>query len=522
MRKFILCVFSFCSMAVIIQAQTLNVEWQKCLGESGKEERPLGLTRTDQSVTVMFGTTSTTGDFSGNKGETDWYYTKFDSKQVKKYGKIYGGSKIETLSWINENSDQTFTVTGITNSNDGNVNNNHGGNDAWAIKLTENGNIQWRKCIGGTGDDQGYFSAETADKNYLFLGSTTSKDGDFTTNNGGSDIFMIKTDINGIFQFTKLYGGSGNEKPVGMVKLTDGYIILAESNSPSISGAANANKGKTDFLLIKTDLNGNASWAKFFGGPDDDNPAHITLLSDGNLLVTGTTSSTSGDISGAHGGKDIWVAKISSAGTLLWAKNLGGSGNDSGKMAVEYSYTNPVKYFIIGSTASANGGNINGAKGGSDIWVARLSSTGNFENGKNFGGSKDDFAGSISVMTDNSLYITGESNSTDGDVVGNKGGQDVWIAKLAKPTATFDIPQSFDLKVFPNPAATSIHVKWDDQTPVELLDITSITGVSMMQIPVDKSSGFTTIDLGNIPNGHYVLTAIAKDKISRSMIEIVR
>lgn len=521
MKNLFLVILSVFTTVHYSNAQLLGIEWQKCLGESGKEERPLGLTRSDKSVTVMFGTSSTTGDFSGNKGETDWYYTKYDDKQAKIYGKIYGGSKTETLSWINENTDKTFTAIGTTNSTDGNINNNHGGLDAWAIKLTENGNIQWRKCIGGTGEDHGAFSIETKDKDYLFLGSTTSVDGDFSTNAGGSDIFLIKTDINGIFKFTKLYGGTGNDKPVGLTKVTDGYIILAESTSASFTGSTNTNKGKTDFLLIKIDENGNVNWAKFFGGPEDDIPSHITTLSDGNVLVTGTTSSTSGDVSGAKGGKDIWVLKISSIGSLVWAKNLGGTSNDSGKMAVEYQFTKPSKYFVIGSTNS-NNGNVSGAKGGSDIWLAQLSTSGNLENAKTFGGSKDDFAGSVSVMADNSLFVTGESSSTDGDVSGNKGGQDVWIAKLNKPTATFELPNSFEVKVFPNPSQAYTNIEWDSQISVKSIELTDMTGRVLLSTKTETGTNFMTLDISRFNSGHYILSVIANDGISRSMLEIVR
>ncbi|MBL7829483.1 MAG: T9SS type A sorting domain-containing protein [Saprospiraceae bacterium] len=517
----IICLLIFSNTS---NCQTLNVAWQKCIGGSGKEEKPVGLTRSDLSYTVGFSTISTNGDISGNKGDVDWFFSKYDKDQALVFGKIAGGSKTENFSSIHENSDKTYVAIGTTNSaapgtTDGNVTNNHGGNDAWVTKLTANGSIQWRKCIGGIGEDQGNFTLETADNNYLLLGTTASADGDFTSNAGSNDIFLIKCDINGIFLFTKTFGGIGNDKAVGVTKLADGYMILAESASSTFPGATNSNKGKNDFLLIKTDLNGTVSWSKFFGGPDEDNPTHIMTLSDGNVLVTGTTSSTSGDITGAKGATDIWVAKISASGSLVWARNFGGTGNDLGKMAVEYA--SPNKYFIIGTTSS-NNGNVSGNKGGSDIWIAQLTSSGTFESGKTFGGSQDDFAGSITTTTDKAILITGETLSNDGNVSGNHGGKDIWVAKLTQPTATFDLVNSFEMKLYPNPANSFVTVKWASNIKVETITITNIFGQNINEIKLDSESDFFNLNTSFLQSGNYIISLKAKEGITRSMLEVVK
>ncbi len=525
MNKFTSTVLCLLVIQFIADAQTLNVAWQKCLGGSAKEEKPVGLTRSDLSYTIGFATASNNGDVSGNKGEVDWFFSKYDKDQALVFGKIAGGSKTESFSHLNENSDKTYVAIGTTNSGgpgitDGNVTNNHGGSDAWVTKLVANGNIQWRKCVGGTGTDQGAYSIETADNNYLLLGTTTSSDGDFTSNAGGNDIFLIKTDINGIFQFTKTYGGAGNDRAISVTKVSDGFIILSESSSPTLPGAINSNKGKNDFLLIKTDFNGNTSWSKFFGGPDEDNPSHIITLSDGNVLAIGTTTSTSGDVSGAKGGSDIWALKITSAGALIWARNFGGTGNDLGTMATEY--LNPTnKYFLTGTTSS-NNGNVSGNKGGSDIWVAQITTSGNFEAGKTFGGSQDDAGSSITLTTDKGLLITGETLSNDGNVSGNHGGKDIWVAKLTQPTATFDLVNSFGVKVFPNPAINFVSVKWNDQIKVQKLTVSDISGRIIREIQQDQPAGEFKLDTANFVPGHYFISLESENQVSRSMFEIVK
>lgn len=525
MNKFLLIIISLVFAQNMVCSQVLNIAWQRCIGGSGKEDKPVGLTRSDLSYTVGFSTTSNNGDISGNKGEVDWFFSKYDKDQALVFGKIAGGSKTESFSHLNENSDKTYVAIGTTNSGgpgmtDGNVTNNHGGTDAWVTKLVANGNIQWRKCIGGTGADQGAFAIETADNSYLLLGTTTSVDGDFTSNAGGSDLFLIKTDINGIFQFTKTFGGTGNDKAISLARLSDGYVILAESASATVPGAGNSNKGKNDFLLIRTDLNGNAIWSKFYGGPDEDNPSHIMTLSDGNILVTGTTSSTSGDITGAKGGSDIWAFKITPSGSLVWSKNFGGTGNDLGAMAAEYlSPTN--KYFLIG-TSSSNNGNVSGNKGGSDIWIAQLNTFGNFESGKTFGGSQDDKGSSVMVSTDNALLITGETNSNDGNVTGNHGGNDIWVAKLNKPTSTFELENSFEVKIFPNPAKNFATIKWDNQIQIIRMTIIDITGRTMKKININSQGSEYALNTSDLDPGHYFISIESKDQVSRVALEVVK
>ncbi|HMG14677.1 MAG TPA: hypothetical protein VK590_04470, partial [Saprospiraceae bacterium] len=372
--------------SVIANAQTLNIAWQKCYGGAGSDKNPRVLARVDQSYTLGMSTNSINGDISGNKGEYDWLILKFDKDNLSLFNKIYGGTKTEDFSNIDENSDKTYLVTGTTNSNDGNISGNHGLTDAWAMKLVAAGSFQWRKCIGGTKNDEGASVLEVESGNYLLLGSTESSDGDFTTNAGGKDIYLIKTDVNGIFAWTKTYGGSLDDRAISMVKLADGYVIAAVSLS-SNGPATNSNHGGKDILLMKVDLSGNKVWAKFIGGSGDDVPTQLINTSDGNLLLTATTNSNNGDVSSNHGLNDIWVAKISTAGNIVWSKCLGGTADEQSAQLCELAV--PNKYFVIGTTSS-NNGNVSGAKGGKDIWIAQLNTSGAFEAGKNFGGSQDD------------------------------------------------------------------------------------------------------------------------------------
>ncbi len=505
--------------SILSNAQTLNIAWQKCYGGSGIDKNPKIIARTDQSYTLGISTNSTNGDISGNKGEYDWLILKFDKNNAAVFNKIYGGTKTEDFSSIDENSDQTYLVTGTTNSTDGLVTGNHGLTDAWAMKLVSNGNTQWRKCIGGTKNDEGISAMEVENNNYLFLGSTESSDGDFSTNAGGKDIYLIKTDVNGIFVWTKTFGGSLDDRAVSMAKQADGYVIASVSLS-SNGPATNSNHGGKDILLMKLDLNGSVVWAKFIGGSGDDIPTHLINTTDGNLLLTATSNSNNGDISGNHGLNDIWVAKISSTGAIIWSKSLGGTGDDISAQVCELSSpTN--KYFVIGTTSS-NNGNVSGAKGGKDIWIGQLNTSGVFEAGKNFGGSSDDVGTSIKVTFDKALLIAGETNSSDGNVVGNHGGGDAWVVKLTQPTSTFEEINDFEIKLAPNPTSQFTTLTWPTEVNVMDISINSITGIQHKLIHAVSGINTNTLDVSDLPSGHYIISLNAKQGTARKMLELIR
>src|SRR6266700_6578662 len=91
--------------------------------------------------------------------------------------KCLGGTKDDKASKIIRTPDNGFLVVGSSLSNDGDVSNHHGTTgftDAWVIKLSSSGAIEWQQSYGGTADD-GFTSVSlTSDGNYICMGTTTS------------------------------------------------------------------------------------------------------------------------------------------------------------------------------------------------------------------------------------------------------------------------------------------------------------------------------------------------------------
>ncbi|MGH2565611.1 MAG: hypothetical protein ACRDE5_13935, partial [Ginsengibacter sp.] len=91
---------------------------------------------------------------SVNPQPDKFYIAKYDSDGIQLWHKSYGGvTGISRATCIQTTTDGGSIVGGITTSNDGDVSGNHGAGteDVWILKLDVNGNIQWKKCYGGTG-----------------------------------------------------------------------------------------------------------------------------------------------------------------------------------------------------------------------------------------------------------------------------------------------------------------------------------------------------------------------------------
>lgn len=170
-----------------------NIQWQKCYGGSGIEESPQIIASNDGGYFLTSYTNSNDGDVYGNHGLSDAWLVKLDAYGLILSQNCYGGSGDDGGGLFQKTLDGGILLLSSTNSNDGNVSGNHGGYDAWSIKLSSTGVIQWQKCFGGTNDDYGG-AFQLADGTYMAIGNSLSNNGDISGNHGvnTADAFLIK------------------------------------------------------------------------------------------------------------------------------------------------------------------------------------------------------------------------------------------------------------------------------------------------------------------------------------------
>ena len=235
-----------------------------------------------------------------------------------------------------------------------------------------------------------------------------------------------------VIQWQKSYGGTAFDSGVGIKQTPDGgYVVVGgtTSNNGHVSGLHGT---EYDIWVFKTNAAGNVLWQNTLGGINGDYGYEIYLTPDGGYLVAGTSSSNDGDVTGHHGvstSPDIWLAKLNNAGILIWQKSLGGNG---GEAIGEVIFTLDGGYIFAGKTKSVNTGDVIGGHSifSDDIWIVKTDSIGNILWQKIYGGLEDEYAYAMQVTDDGGYLVAGYANSTDFDVTGNHGEDDVWILKL--------------------------------------------------------------------------------------------
>ena len=113
-------------------------------------------------------------------------------------------------------------------------------------------------------------------------------------------------------------------------------------------------------------------WQKTFGGTDYDYAQSIQQTSDGGYIVAGYSQSNDGDVTGFLGFMDLWIVKLSALGTIQWKKTLGGSDFDSASSIQQTTDGG----FIVAGYAVSNNGDVTGNHGGGDMWIVKLSNNG--------------------------------------------------------------------------------------------------------------------------------------------------
>ena len=85
--------------------------------------------------------------------------------------RLLGGSYGDSLNDIQQSTDGGYIATGATASNDDDISGTqHGSSDAWVVKFSNTGVIQWQKLYGGTKYDQAMSIRQTADDGFIFVG----------------------------------------------------------------------------------------------------------------------------------------------------------------------------------------------------------------------------------------------------------------------------------------------------------------------------------------------------------------
>lgn len=346
------------------------IEWQKSFGGTNYDLANSIIQTSDGGYAVAGHSASNDGDVSGNHGFDDCWVVKLSSTGAIEWQKSLGGSNTETAYSIIQTSDGGYALAGWSGSNNGDVSGNHGIADYWVVKLSSTGTIQWQKSFGGSYNDLAYSIIQTTDGGYIVAGGSDSNDGDVSGNHGGEDYWVVKLTGAGAIEWQKSLGGGGYDAALSIIKTTDGgYAVAGRSNVNG--GDVSGNHESLDYWIVKLSSTGTIQWQKSLGGASEDIASSIIQTTDGGYVVAGLSQSNDGDVNGNHGVyfRDYWVVKLTGAGTIQWQKALGGALEDIASSIIQ---TSDGGYVVAGNSHS-NDGDVSGNHGLGDYWIVKLS-----------------------------------------------------------------------------------------------------------------------------------------------------
>lgn len=190
-------------------------------------------------------------------------------------------------------------------------------------------------------------------------------------------------------RFQVAIGDTNSQQGRGVKQLSDsGYVIAGYTK--------HAGTGE-DVYLIRTDRNGNRLWSYTYDiRTGNDYGYSVDIASDGGFIVTGKTQNT-----GNCTQDDIFLLKTNSAGTLLWTRTFGGSGNDEGALVQR---TSDNGFIVAGRTNSFGAGNYDG-------YLLKTDGSGNLTWWQTYGGSSVDFFQSVHQTSDGGYIAAGGTDS---------------------------------------------------------------------------------------------------------------
>ena len=312
------------------------------------------------------------------------------------------------------------------------------------------------KTYGGVLNQKGYAIHKTFDGGYIITGSTTA-------GSGGIDVWILKINGLGQYEWSRTYGGQDNDIGKDIIQTSDGGFL--------VTGYTKSFSGNMDLWLIKTDQAGqtcvpdgdgnctqnSSKWIRSYGSSGNDFGNSVIETIDGNYVVAGKIGRI----------PSIFAIMVDQIGDKIWDGLYGYGPNDVANSIID---NNGQGFFLVGKSNNNNDDNlcilsigndgviqnlaneslgmigddvgynivkkfdesgyvIAGANKSynnsswSNMWLLTTSIAGNFDLDKNFGGSYTEVGNYAHQTPDNGYIVSGFTESY------GQGLYDIWVVK---------------------------------------------------------------------------------------------
>jgi hypothetical protein len=186
------------------------------------------------------------------------------------------------------------------------ITNPKGEYDIWVVKIDAKGNLLWQRSVGGSNYDIGTALIEAYDGDLLITGQSYSQDKDITDPLGSSDGILLRMSNEGELKKVQNYGTYEFDSLKDILQRADGTLVMV-----GYSGSGEIETGgalDNDIFLYYAFDDGTLVNKYKIDGEGLDIPEKIAMTTKGQVILVGSTNSTTAPYSNSAGGKDLFVA----------------------------------------------------------------------------------------------------------------------------------------------------------------------------------------------------------------------
>jgi len=275
-----------------------------------------------------------------NSGDKDIFVAKFNTNGLLLWARRFGGALLDEPRDLEVDNNDNIYLAGSFESYTLNFGIamlvTNGDYDAFLLKMNPSGNPVWVKHAGGVDRDQAFAVTYDHHGNIYCSGSFQSPTFDFgggaLNNQGNWDLYLVKFDTSGTYNWMESFGGPGFEIARSLVSDNSGFVYMAGMFSSDTLTDGNFNlygSGLSDIFIMKVDDFGIVQWANSTQGSNDENLYSIDINNNGEVIISGGSSSpffTAGnDTISNMGFLDGIVSCIDANGNFKWVKSFGGN-----------------------------------------------------------------------------------------------------------------------------------------------------------------------------------------------------
>lgn len=290
--------------------------------------------------------------------------------------------------------------------------------DLFVAKLSPEGKLLWFNTGGGEQADAMTTIAVDKDRNVYVSAAVTAtlspqKFGNLTIaqpRQTSFDVAKAKLNNEGKWQWVRTYYSIPNDYGGGIDAAPDGTTYSTGNFSQTVQFGgvrlASANGGRISYIA-RHDKQGNVVWAKKIDTVGGWSSGHKVVLVGDHIYVSGVFSGFAvigSTTLQAKGNTDVYVAKYSTTGTLHWIRGVGGPDRDS-TGGITYSNGHIYVAGLFGGSVTFGETTLT-AKGPSDGFVAKYSPDGTLVAAVQYGGPGNEYSSDI-VSKDGQLYVSG-------------------------------------------------------------------------------------------------------------------